>query len=69
MTSGSGPEHGPLTGIRILDVTIFQNGPFATALLGDMGADVIKVEAPHGDSTRRLGPPFHAGLTPHKTIN
>ena len=42
--SGSGENTGPLAGIRILDCTIWQNGPFATVMLSDMGAEVIKVE-------------------------
>ena len=50
---------GPLEGIRVLDTTQILAGPFCTMLLGDMGADVIKVEKPHGgDDTRRMGPPF-----------
>ncbi len=47
---------GPLAGIRVIDVTTVVLGPFASQVLGDMGADVIKVETLDGDSTRLLGP-------------
>ncbi|WP_398472781.1 CaiB/BaiF CoA transferase family protein [Tardiphaga sp.] len=47
---------GPLAGIRVIDLTINVLGPVATQILGDMGADVIKVEAPGGDDMRRIGP-------------
>ena len=50
---------GPLAGIRVVDMTTILMGPYAAQLLGDMGADVIKVEAPSGDLVRELGPMQH----------
>jgi len=48
----------PLDGLRVIDVSRVLAGPFATMLLADLGADVIKVEPPEGDETRTWGPPW-----------
>ena len=52
----------PLDGVRIIDITTVMLGPYATQMLGDYGADVVKVESPGGDSTRSTGPALEAGM-------
>ena len=53
---------GALDGVRVLDLSRALTGPFCTMILGDLGAEVIKVEEPGvGDDTRHWGPPFQGG--------
>jgi len=63
-------KQGPLTGYTIIDLTSVVLGPYCTQLLGDLGADVIKIETPSGDIMRHAGPHVSEGMGPiYLTIN
>ncbi|SPF81516.1 CaiB/BaiF CoA transferase family protein [Pseudoprimorskyibacter insulae] len=59
----------PLAGYRVLDLTTFLSGPYCTQILGDLGADVVKVEAPDGDSSRSIPPHFVDGDSAYYLAN
>ena len=52
----------PLSGVRVLDLSRILAGPHAAQTLSDLGAEVLKLEAPWGDDTRSWGPPFQVGF-------
>ncbi|MCZ2811656.1 CoA transferase [Modestobacter sp. VKM Ac-2979] len=60
---GSSPGRGPLSGLLVADFSRVLAGPYATMLLADMGAEVVKVESPGGDDTRSWAPPVREGVS------
>ena len=60
---------GPLAGLRVLDLSTMLAGPYGATILGDMGADVIKVESPYGDESRHLGPKRGEERGPYLSLN
>jgi len=65
----SGLHVGPLTGVRVIDLTSNVAAPFGSAILADLGADVIHVEAPKGDDCRRMAPSFGQGSAYFSVVN
>src|SRR3954447_4693172 len=62
MTTGQGTGSGPLAGLLVADFSRILAGPYATMLLADLGAEVVKVEGPGGDDTRTWLPPTRDGV-------
>lgn len=69
MASQDSGSAGPLHGIRVLDVSTYLAGPYAATLLGDLGADVIKIEPPAGEESRHLGPERGGERAPFVAVN
>ena len=75
MTAPSSPKalrspQGPLAGVRVIDTTVNVLGPVATQILGDLGADVVKIETPQGDPSRDTGPSRHPQMAAmHLNVN
>jgi len=68
--AGLAAAAGPLRGVRVIDTTVNVLGPVATQILGDMGADIIKIETPQGDPNRDTGPSRHPHMSAmHMNVN
>jgi len=63
------PTTGPLSGLRVLDISTMMAGPYAATLMGDLGADVIKVESHYGDESRHLGPARDGQRSAYLSLN
>ncbi len=61
MPAGNPLSSSPLSGVTVVDLTRILAGPYCTMMLGDLGAEVIKIEPPRGDDSRGWGPPFVSG--------
>ena len=60
---GAEPRSGPLAGLLVADFSRILAGPYATMLMADLGAEVVKVEGPAGDDTRSWSPPLREGVS------
>src|SRR5260370_33215898 len=70
MTNSTAARRGPIHGIRIVDLTAVVMGPYATQIMSDFGAEVIKIESPDGDIMRFVGKHGDRGMGPiHLNLN
>ena len=60
---------GPLAGLRVLDLSTMLAGPYGATLLGDLGADVVRIESHYGDESRHLGPKHGTERGPYLSLN